>query len=247
MIATELSKLWTLYKEQDDIDAKEALIANYVSLVKTISGRLYNTYNAHVEYDDLVGYGIIGLLDAVEKYDPKMGNKFETYANIRIRGAIVDQLRALDWIPRSMRQKYKDLEQATTKLQNIYGNDVKDEDLAKELGISVDELLKLMHQVSVFAVVSLDEKISENSNIKIQKDNDLESPEDELMKDETKKMLNDMVKNLPNKEKKIIELYYYSELTYKEIAKIMNISESRISQLHTKAIAKLQGKIGELI
>ena len=128
--------LWKKYKDKNDLEAKEQLIISYIQLVKNISGRLYNAYNAHVEYDDLVGYGIIGLLDAIEKFDYKLGNKFETYANIRIRGAIVDQLRSLDWIPRSMRQKYKKLEAATKKLQNIYGMDIKDQDLAKELAIS---------------------------------------------------------------------------------------------------------------
>ena len=240
-------ELWKSYKESDDLKAKETLIVSYISLVKTIAGRLYNTYNAHVEYDDLVGYGVIGLLDAIEKYDYKLGNKFETYANIRIRGSIVDQLRSLDWIPRSMRQKYKLLEKATKKLQNIYGMDIKDEDLAKEMNMSVKELSELVHQVSTFSVVSLDEKISENSNISIQEDRKEETPEAQLMNVETKRMLKEMIGKLPEKEMRIIELYYYSELTYKEIAKIMGISESRISQLHTKAITKMQAKLTDLL
>jgi RNA polymerase sigma factor for flagellar operon FliA len=240
-------ELWKRYKEDDDITAKEALIVHYVFLVKNIAGRLYNSYNAHVEYDDLVGYGIIGLLDSIEKFDHKLGNKFETYANIRIRGSIVDQLRSLDWIPRSMRQKYKLLEAATKKLQNIYGTDIKDELLAKEMNMSVSDLSELLHQVSTFSIVSLDEKISENSNISIQEDKKSETPESELMGKETKRMLKDMIENLPEKERRIIELYYYSELTYKEIASIMGISESRISQIHTKAITKLKTKLDDLL
>lgn len=240
-------ELWKSYKESEDLKAKETLIISYVSLVKIIAGRLYNTYNAHVEYDDLVGYGVIGLLDAIEKFDYKLGNKFETYANIRIRGSIVDQLRTLDWIPRSMRQKYKLLEKATKKLQNVYGMDIKDEDLAKEMNMSIKELSELMHQVSTFSVVSLDEKISENSNISIQEDRNVDTPEANLMDVETKRMLKEMIGKLPEKEERIIELYYYSELTYKEIAKIMSISESRISQLHTKAIAKMQAKLEDLL
>ena len=239
--------LWKQYKEHNDLEAKEQLIISYIQLVKNISGRLYNSYNAHVEYDDLVGYGIIGLLDAIEKFDYKLGHKFETYANIRIRGAIVDQLRSLDWIPRSMRQKYKKIEAATKKLQNIFGTDIKDEDLAKELGISKEELNEWLQQVSTFTIVSLDEKISENSNISIQQDQDVLTPEASLMDDETKRMLKEMVEVLPEKEKRIIELYYYSELTYREIAEIMGISESRISQLHTKAITKLQTNLKDLI
>ena len=239
--------LWKQYKEHNDLEAKEQLIISYIQLVKNISGRLYNSYNAHVEYDDLVGYGIIGLLDAIEKFDYKLGHKFETYANIRIRGAIVDQLRSLDWIPRSMRQKYKKIEAATKKLQNIFGTDIKDEELAKELGISKEELNEWLQQVSTFTIVSLDEKISENSNISIQQDQEVLTPEASLMDDETKRMLKEMVEILPEKEKRIIELYYYSELTYREIAEIMGISESRISQLHTKAITKLQTNLKDLI
>lgn len=240
-------ELWKRYKESGDLKAKEALIIDYVSLVKTISGRLYNTYNAHVEYDDLVGYGVIGLLDAIEKYDYTLGNKFETYANIRIRGAIVDQLRSMDWIPRSLRQKYKLLEKALNKLQNIYGLDIRDEDLAKEMNLSVKELSELMHEVSTFSIISLDEKISENSNINIQEDRGADTPERMLMDVETKRLLKEMIGKLPEKERMIIELYYYSEMTYKEIAAIMHISESRISQLHTKAITKMQGKIEDLM
>jgi RNA polymerase sigma factor for flagellar operon FliA len=239
--------LWKQYKEHNDLLAKEQLIISYIQLVKNISGRLYNSYNAHVEYDDLVGYGIIGLLDAVEKFDYKLGHKFETYANIRIRGSIVDQLRSLDWIPRSMRQKYKKIEAATKKLQNVYGTDIKDDILAKELGISLAELNEWLQQVSTFTIVSLDEKISENGNIDIQEDTDALTPEASLMNDETKRMLKDMITSLPEKEKRIIELYYYSELTYREIAEIMGISESRISQLHTKAITKLQTNLKDLL
>ncbi|MCH4888748.1 FliA/WhiG family RNA polymerase sigma factor [Acidaminobacter sp. JC074] len=240
-------ELWKRYKDSGDLKAKEELIVSYVSLVKTISGRLYNTYNAHVEYDDLVGYGVLGLLDAIEKFDYKLGNKFETYANIRIRGAIVDQLRSMDWIPRSLRQKYKQLEKAVNKLQNIYGLDIRDEDLAKEMNMTPKQLSELMHEVSTFSIISLDEKITENSNVNIQEDTKAETPEGELMNVETKRLLKEMIEKLPEKEQRIIELYYYSELTYKEISKIMNISESRISQLHTKAITKMQAKIEDLM
>ena len=239
-------ELWKRFKDEDDIMAKEELIIYYVSLVKSIAGRLFNSYNAYVEYDDLVGYGVIGLLDAIGKFNYKLGNKFETYANIRIRGSIVDQLRTLDWIPRSLRQKYKLLEKATKKLQNIYGMDIKDEDLAKEMEMSLKEYYNLIQKVSTFSIVSLDEKINENSNVSIQRANNEETPESVAMDKETKRLLGNMVDKLPDKEKKIIELYYFSELTYREIAEILGISESRISQLHTKAIAKLKVGISDL-
>ncbi len=156
--------LWVKYKEQNDRSAKDELIVKFVELVKIVAGRLYVSYNAHVEYEDLVSYGIIGLIDAIEKFDHTKNIKFETYANFRIRGSIIDQLRSLDWIPRSMRQKYKKLEEAIVKLQNEHGMEVSDELIAKELGMTLDELNKLMADISVFSLVSLDEKIEENSN-----------------------------------------------------------------------------------
>lgn len=240
-------ELWKRFKDNNDLNAKEELIIYYISLVKNISGRLYNSYNANVEYDDLVGYGVIGLLDAIEKFDYNLGNKFETYASIRIRGSIVDQLRQLDWIPRSMRQKYKNLEKATKKLQNVHGMDIKDTDLAKEMAISLKELHKIMHNISTFSIISLDEKIMDNTTVDIQHDKKEESPESQMMVKETKIILKDMIEKLADKEKRIVELYYYSELTYKEIAQILEISESRISQLHTKAITKLKLGLTDLL
>jgi len=238
--------LWIKYKEQNDLNAKDNLIVKYVELVKIVAGRLYVSYNAHVEYEDLVSYGIIGLIDAIEKFDITKNIKFETYANFRIRGSIIDQLRSLDWIPRSMRQKYKNLEKAISKLQNEHGADIKDELIAKELGITLNELNKLMADVSLFSLVSLDEKIEENSNFSIKSNNLEMSPEGNLFDKETKLILKDRIDSLPERERTIISLYYYSELTYKEIAEILGISESRISQLHSKSIIKLRASIEEL-
>lgn len=234
------SSLWISYKENNDASAKEQLIVQYVELVKIIAGRLFNTYNQNVDYDDLVGYGIMGLIDAIEKFDLSKNVKFETYANIRIRGAIVDQLRAMDWIPRSTRQKFKKLEDAMNKLQNIHGDNINDSELAYEMGITTHELSKLMLEVSNVAVISLDEKISENANFGI-KSGDVETnPEGNLSEKETKRALLKNIESLPEKERMVINLYYYSELTYKEISEVMKISESRISQLHSKAIAKIR-------
>jgi len=238
--------LWIKYKEQNDLNAKDNLIVKYVELVKIVAGRLYVSYNAHVEYEDLVSYGIIGLIDAIEKFDITKKIKFETYANFRIRGSIIDQLRSLDWIPRSMRQKYKNLEKVISKLQNEHGADIKDELIAKELGITLNELNKLMADVSLFSLVSLDEKIEENSNFSIKSNNLEMSPEGNLFDKETKLILKDRIDSLPERERTIISLYYYSELTYKEIAEILGISESRISQLHSKSIIKLRTSIEEL-
>lgn len=240
------NELWKLYKKSKSKEIKEKLIIENIELVKIIAGRIYNSHNSNLEYEDLVSYGILGLIDAIEKFDLNKNVKFETYANFRIRGAIIDQLRNLDWVPRSTRQKYKRLEDVIQKLQNKMGFDIEDEIIAKELGISIKELNKLYTEVSIYSIISLDEKISENNNFNISS-NDIDSnPEAFFLKEETKKILKESIEKLPEREKKIINLYYFSELTYKEISNILNISESRVSQLHTKCMIKLKNALESL-
>jgi RNA polymerase sigma factor for flagellar operon FliA len=190
-----------------------------------------------------VSYGILGLIDAIDKFDLSKNVKFETYANIRIRGAIVDQMRNLDWIPRSIRQKYKKVEDSVKKLQNIYGDDIKDEYLAKEMNVSLEELYEILNDISGLVVVSLDEFLQNGKNFDISSGSIEINPQDALEKKESEKLIKEVIENLPEKEKKVISLYYYSELTYKEIANVLGISESRVSQLHTSAIAKLKIKL----
>ncbi len=245
-MSKNLNDYWKAYKNNDSQDAKEQLIIHYVELVKIISGRLYTSFNANVEFDDLVSYGIIGLIDAIEKFNINKDVKFETYANIRIRGAIVDQIRALDWIPRSTRQRFKQLDEVMSRLHNTYGDNFTDEQLAKEMDMSVTDLNKFLGEASALSVMSLDEKLSENSNFSIRSEDREISPEGNLFDKETKKILMERIDSLPERERMIIDLYYFSELTYKEIASVLEISESRISQLHTKAIMKLRGAIEDL-
>lgn len=234
---------WKKYKENGDRESKEKIIIEYIELVKIIAGRLYVNYNGNVDYDDLVSYGILGLIDAIDKFDLSKNVKFETYANIRIRGAIVDQMRNLDWIPRSIRQKYKKVEDSVKKLQNIYGDDIKDEYLAKEMNVSLEELYEILNDISGLVVVSLDEFLQNGKNFDISSGSIEINPQDALEKKESEKLIKEVIENLPEKEKKVISLYYYSELTYKEIANVLGISESRVSQLHTSAIAKLKIKL----
>jgi len=235
-----VDNLWKEYKINKNKSAKEQLIVKYIDFVKIISGRLYTSYNAHVEYDDLVSYSIIGLIDAIEKFDTSKQVKFETYANIRIRGAVIDQLRTLDWIPRSARQKSKEFEEALNKLQNTHGYNLTNKDIANELGVTLADVNKLIGEISTFSMVSLEEKISENSNFNLQSNQVEFSPEANLMGKELNKSLEKAIDFLPEREKILVSLYYYSELTYKEIAEVLEISESRISQLHTKIISKLK-------
>ena len=177
---------------------------------------MYLGYN--VEYDDLVGYGIFGLIDAIDKYDAKKDVKFETYASLRIRGSILDQIRKMDWIPRTVRQKQKKLDEAVKQIEMRTGKNASDEEIALEIGISEDELTVWQSQLKVTNVVSLN--------------------------DELKQVLKDTLELLTEKERKVIELYYYEELTLKEISKVLEVTESRISQLHTKALLKMRKKMG---
>ncbi len=235
-----LDTLWLEYKEKNSKTAKDELIVHYVELVKIIAGRLYGDYNHHVDYDDLVSYGILGLIDAIEKFDHTKNVKFQTYANIRIRGAIIDQLRNLDWVPRSLRTKYKRFEEAVQRLQNHFGNNYSDAQLANELDMTQPEMTKFLNEISSFSIVSLEEKFEEQVNFDIKTDYADFAPEQVLDKKVMYEMLKNGIESLPEREGLIISLYYYDEMTYKEIADILEISESRISQLHTKAISRLK-------
>lgn len=232
--------LWKAYKEDGDSSAKDELIILYVPLVKNIAGRLYGTFHSQVEYDDIVGYGIIGLIDAVEKFDYKKNIKFETYAGIRIRGSVVDYLRTNDWIPRSLRAKYKKVEEVIERLRHEHESEITDGMIADELGMTLSEYHRYIGEITTYAVVSLEEKIDENSSFDIVSEDEDVQPQTVLENKELKLRLTGALSNLPEKERIVLELYYYSELTYKEIAEILGVTESRISQIHTKAVAKLK-------
>lgn len=241
----QIQKYWKLYKNKGDMQARDALIMHYSGLVKFIAGRLYIKYNDNVEYDDIMSCGVIGLIDAIEKFDLDKNIKFETYAGIRIKGAIIDELRSLDWVPRSIRKKYNDVEKAISKLHSIHPTGYTDEQLAEELGIDIRDLPDLIKDVNVYGIVSLEEKFENQIGFDIKLEEDISSPEKIFEAQETVEIIKNLIDSLPENEKMIISLYYYDELTYKEIAKIMGLSESRISQLHTRIITNLNIKISE--
>ncbi len=241
-----IDQLWKNYKEKQDAQAKEALIVHYVELVKIVAGRLYNSKSRELEYDDLVSFGIIGLIDAIEKFDVEKNVKFETYANIRIRGAIIDQIRSLDWIPRSARQKYKDMEEAIATLQSNTEGDITDEMIAGRMQITLSEFNRMLGEFTTFSIVSLEEKLTENTGFNPISENEEFNPEDAMMSQDLKDVLRNAIDQLPERERLIVGLYYYSELTYKEIAEVLEISESRISQLHSKAILKLKSSLNHI-
>lgn len=242
-----IAKLWKAYSESKSPALKEKLILQYAPIVKYVAGRMLVHIGQHVEYDDLVGYGVFGLIDAIDKFDYNKGVKFETYASLRIRGAIIDHIRRLDWVPRTLRQKNKQLEQAVASLEDSLGREPTEEELAKELSMTLDETRELMRKSSVSSLVSLDDFLDQNYEASFNSlvSDKQDSPEEQIEIRERKEMLADAISKLSEKEKLVVTLYYFEDLTLKEISSIMKVSESRVSQIHTKAISKLHVKLGK--
>ena len=240
------NKLWSEYAKKKSPDIREKLIIEYAGLIKVVAGRLSMYLGYTVEYDDLVGYGTFGLIDAIDKFDCLKGVKFETYASLRIRGAILDQIRKMDWIPRTLRQKQKKIEMAEQKLEAVYGRPGTEEELANELEISVEELINWQNQTKMNNLVSLDEFLEQGSEVKvdINTSSHFDQPEKVMEREELKVLLAETLESLTENEKKVILFYYYEELTLKEISKILEVSESRVTQLHTKALQKMRLKLG---
>ena len=240
-------KLWEEYAKTKSDKLREQRIIEYVPLVKLVAGRLNMYLGYTVEYDDLVSYGVFGLIDAIDKYDYDKGIKFETYASLRIRGSILDQIRKMDWIPRSVRQKQKQIEQAIAKLEKEKGANVKDADIAEELGISLDEYRSWEGSANVSNIASLDEFMEQGSDggVREFRNTTYMEPEQAMDRDEVKQMLMDALELLTEKEKKVVLLYYYEELTLKEVASVLEASESRVSPLPSKALEKMKKHLGK--
>ena len=238
-------KLWEEYTKNKSTQLREQIIIEYVPLVKLVAGRLNMYLGYTVEYDDLVSYGVFGLIDAIDKFDYDKGIKFETYASLRIRGSILDQIRKMDWIPRSVRQKQKQIEQAIAKLEKEKGANIKD--IAAELGISIDEYRSWEGSANISNIASLDEFMEQgpDGGVREFKNTTYLEPEQAMDRDEVKKMLMEALELLTEKEKKVVLLYYYEDLTLKEVASVLEVSESRISQLHSKALEKMKKHLGK--
>jgi len=242
-------ELWRKYKETRDPAIKEQLIMEYADLIKYVAGRPSIYFGSNVEYDDLVGYGVFGLIDAIEKFDVDKKVKFETYASLRIRGAIIDSIRDLDWAPRSLRKKGKELERAYFEVENRLGHSASDQEIADHLGITIDELNKLLQEVNMSQMISLEDYLDQNHEIGLDgltMDRDAMRPEQRMEVIELRETLAEAIEKLPEKERMVVTLYYFEELTLKEISHIMKVSESRISQLHTKAIIRMRSRLERL-
>ena len=240
--AIELKDLWRRYKATEDTRARERLVVAYSPLVKYVAGRMSSGLPAHVEEADLISYGLIGLINAIERFDIAREIKFETYAITRIKGAIIDELRALDWVPRSVRARAREIERTHGKL----------EEMAAEMHISVDEFLEALVKISNSTVVALDElwAVSDASGDQVSlldtlHDPDAPDPQQVLDASELKDRLADAISALPEREKLVIALYYYENLTLREIGEVLGVTESRVSQMHTQAVLRLRGRLTE--
>ncbi len=242
-------ELWSEYKKCRDSRIRDAFIEQYAPLVKYVAGKVAMGMPHNVEFDDLVGFGVFGLFDAIEKFDPDKHVKFKTYAVTRIRGAIFDELRTIDWVPRSVRQKSREIEEAVRHLEANLGRAATDAEIADEMGMTTSEFQKTILKVSGTSILSLNDLwYSGEDNDKVSIVDSIESPESMnpdmiVEKDEIKRVIVQAIQELPEKEKKVLVLYYYEDLTLKEIGKILEVTESRISQLHTKAIMRLRVKL----
>jgi RNA polymerase sigma factor FliA len=243
--------VWENYKRTLDPITRDRMLNQYLPLVKNVASRMALGFPKSVELHDLVNTGVIGLIEAFNNFDPGRGVKFETYAVPRIRGAILDELRALDWVPRSTRAKSREIEKAVTKLENELGHSPSESELAKRLNISTDELLSALGDVSSTTLLSLDELISrEDDNRQVPRIETVENAAaDNILSDlertELRVFLINSISGLTEQERLVIALYYYEELTLKEIGEVMLISESRVSQIHTKAVLRLRAMIRE--
>ncbi len=243
-------ELWINYKRTGSLEIREKLILQYIPLVKYIVNKIIKTLPKNIEYEDMVEYGIIGLLDAVEKFDITKDVNFKTYAVLRIRGAIYDELRVMDMLPRTLRTLSKNIENAYIEIEKKNGRAATDEEVAAYLNIEIKELDEIYSKVNVANVSSLNDILYNTEDGKmtiadIIEDKKNESPQEKKKKKEIRKELLKYLKELNEKEKSVIALYYYDELTLKEIGKVMDISESRVSQIHSKAVLKLRAKMAK--
>lgn len=244
-----LDETWRAYKEKGDSSCREKLVLAHVSLVKSVVGRMSVRQLPGSDYDDLVSNGIIGLMDAIDRFDPSKGIRFEAYAVSRIRGAILDACRKGDWVPRSVRQAAKRLERAYSTVENRLGRSADDMEIANELGISVDELDKMLRDIDASHLIYLDEAVpgmdQDDALSVADRIEDTSSPApDELAAESSAiDLLAEAVERLPERERIIVSLYYNEGLTLREIGEVLGVTESRVSQLHTKAILRLRGRL----
>jgi len=245
----ELEELWARYKSAGTREIRDQLILHYSPLVKYVAGRVAVGLPQNVEQSDLVSYGIFGLIDAIDKFDPERGYKFETYAIARIKGAILDELRSIDWVPRSVRAKARALEKAYAKLEAELHRTPTDTELSVELGYSEDQLQTVLSQISFVGLVALDEMLSvggdrgETLTLGDTIADAADGPVGLYEVEEMRQILAQAINRMPDREKVVLTLYYYEGLTLAEIGRVLGVTESRVCQIHTKAILQLRSRL----
>jgi RNA polymerase sigma factor for flagellar operon FliA len=246
----ETQALWREFRKNKDQAVRDRLILTYAPLVKYVAGRLGSGLPAHVDENDLVSYGLLGLIGAIERFDPDRDIKFETYAIARIKGSIIDELRAMDWVPRSVRSRARDIERTIGELERKLHRAPTDEEISEKLGITTDELNDSLSEIGRSSIAALDElwTISSTGGDQVALIDTIEDthgpePQSELAQTELKEALGEAIARLPEREKLVVTLYYYEELTLREIGEVLGVTESRVSQLHTKAILRLKARL----
>lgn len=236
----DMSVLWVKYKETKSVELRNEIAEHYLPLVRIVCGRLAVSLPQHLDKDDLLSSGFFGLLDAIDRFDITRNIKFETYAGLRIRGAMIDYLRSKDWIPISMRQKIRKYEQTVCKLESELGRSATDTELAEALELSVEELQLLINQCNSATVIPLEDYLRTDAQEAVDT-----NPANSTELFEIKETLAKAIERLPEKERTVVSLYYYEEMTLKEISLVMKLTEARISQLHTKAIFRMRGYLAQ--
>jgi RNA polymerase sigma factor for flagellar operon FliA len=243
----ELRDLWRRYKVEGEASARERLVVAYSPMVKFVAGRLGAGLPSHVDDADLISYGLMGLIGAIERFEPERGIKFETFAMTRIRGAIIDELRSLDWVPRSVRARAREIEAAQAKLEHELQRAPSEAELAKRLEVSEEELQTSLLEIANSSVYALDElwTVSDSSGDQVSlldtiSDPRADDPQESLASSEIKDRLTEAIGSLPEREQLVVALYYYENLTLREIGEVLGVTESRVSQLHTKAVMRLK-------
>lgn len=241
------------YKEEPNrlsAEQKDKLILEYAPLIKFIAQKIAVRLPSNIELDDLISSGVIGLMDAIDKYDPTRDNKFKTYAEFRIRGSILDELRAQDWVPRSVRDKAKLLDRTVIELEAEMGRTASDEEVAERLHMTMDEFYDLVNQVRPVSVLSIDDaatfsNVDKKSILNILEATKLNNPYTQLNLKSVKDVVTKAIEELPERQRLVLSLYYYEDLNLKEIGKVLRVTESRVSQLHAQAISRLRGKLAQ--
>lgn len=254
MSSSLIKRLRTLkdYKTKIDAKTKDEIIVEYAPLIKFVAQKIASRLPANIELDDLISCGVIGLMDAIDKFDPTRDNKFKTYAEFRIRGAILDELRSQDWVPRSIREKAKLVERTYVKLESELGRQATDEEMCQALDINQEEFYDFLNKAKSVSVLNIDDSTIFNRGDKklmagLMQDDRSSNPFSAVSYKDLRDKIKNGIMNLPDKQKLVLSLYYYEDLNLKEIGQVLEVTESRVSQLHTQAILRLKAKLRDVV